>query len=104
MKLALFVPLPAAGVPQGSALDPILYLLFTADFPCTEGRLVATYTDKRALLDSHKDSDIASKLLKNGLDIIHIWTRKWKTRQMIKNHCIEEGKLPSCDPQRKLSM
>jgi len=68
----------AAGVPQGSVLGPLLYVLFTADLPCTEGCMVATYADDTALLASHEDPDIASKLLQNGLDAIQTWMRKWK--------------------------
>ena len=40
----------SAGVPQGSVLAPILYLLFTSDLPNREEVTVATFDDDTANL------------------------------------------------------
>lgn len=37
-------------VPQGSMLGPVLYLLYTSDFPTLTGVKVATFANETALL------------------------------------------------------
>lgn len=69
-----------AGVPQGSVLGLVLYLLYTADLLNTNGITTATYADDTALLAAHENPIIALEILQKGIDEIHCWTRKWRIK------------------------
>ena len=69
-----------AGVPQGSVLGPLLYLLYTADIPKPRNVMVATFADDTALLAPHEEYSTAVTMLQQALTEIDIWTRRWKIR------------------------
>lgn len=69
-----------AGVPQGSVLGPILYLLFTADLPTSESLTIGTFADDTAILAAHSDPKIASQTLQKGLNDIAQWLKKWRIK------------------------
>lgn len=69
-----------AGVPQGSVLGPILYLLYTSDIPETHNVKVATFADDTALLAVGKTMEESVGKLQQAANNIYDWTKKWRIR------------------------
>lgn len=67
-----------AGVPQGSTLSSILFLLYTADFPTPADVTVSLYADDTALTATHTDYLTAVTRLQSAVDTIVAWFHKWK--------------------------
>ena len=69
-----------AGVPQGSVLGPVLYLLYTCDIPNLEGVTIATFADDTALLAVDDSETIACNKLQKACNTLVKWTKQWKIK------------------------
>lgn len=69
-----------AGVPQGSVLGPLLYLLFTSDIPAVENNMIATFADDTAIMAVSKNYEESVNKVQNALCRIESWTKKWKIK------------------------
>lgn len=68
-----------SGVPKGSVLGPILFLIYLNDLPdevCSQVRIFANDTDFYLTMEREDDSCI----LQNDLDKIETFTNKWDVK------------------------
>lgn len=68
----------SAGVPQGSVLGPVLYLLYTRDLPVTSNTSIATFADDTAIMAVGKNILEATNKLQKSIDAFSKWTKKWR--------------------------
>lgn len=68
----------SAGVPQGSVLGPLLYLLYTRDIPKEDDTILATFADDTAILAVGKTVEETTAKLQTALNKVNEWTREWR--------------------------
>ena len=66
-----------AGVPQGSVLGPLLYLLYINDITDSLGNLARLFADDTSLSYSGKNFDFMQIEINNDLQILDQWAKTW---------------------------
>ena len=67
-----------AGVPQGSILGPLFFLIFINDLPIGLQSNVKIFADDTALFSAMFDNLISSNILNTDLTLISEWAYQWK--------------------------
>lgn len=70
----------ATGVPQGSVLGPLLYILFIADIPTDPHIVTAMFADDTALTAVSSSYEEANNSLQAHVDTVYSWTKDWKIK------------------------
>ncbi|GBP96727.1 Probable RNA-directed DNA polymerase from transposon BS [Eumeta japonica] len=83
VKEGEFVSLPeyiASGVPQGSILGPLLYLIYTSDMPVGSNIHTSTFADDTACLSTHKIPQEATRHLQEYIVQFEQWLKLWRIK------------------------
>lgn len=70
-----------AGVPQGSILGPVLFTIYTHDFPIerdNHNTITALYADDTSILVKSKDPNLALQRIQEQIYDIEEWCLEWK--------------------------
>ena len=70
----------AAGVPQGSRLGPLLFIIYLNDLINDLESLPLIYADDTTLISSETDTHKTTSQLNSDLKKISTWAKKWKVK------------------------
>ena len=91
----------AAGVPQGSVLGPVLYLVYTNDLPVLPGVTLSLFADDAMYHYSSVSPRFASTQLQRQLDQLPDWLRKWRVTintEKSEAICFTRKSISRCQP------
>jgi len=72
---------PRTGVPQGSALSPLLYILYTADMPKPIPNIHHfLFADDTAFLATAPSIQVINSSLDRMIELFEIWCNRWKLK------------------------
>jgi hypothetical protein len=92
-----------AGVPRGSDLSPLLYLIYTADIPTTSCTNLNTFANDTCILATDSNPTITSFKLQHHLNLLENWFTLWKIKiNTNKSSHITFSLRPNNCPQVKL--
>ena len=78
-----------AGVPQGSILGPILFLIYINDLPNGIKSIFKIFTDDTSLFSKVKNKTCSAVEIDNNLKIVSNWPLQWKTSFNL--HCNKQA-------------
>ena len=67
-----------SGVPQGSVLGPLLFLVYINDLECGIKSQIKFFADDTSLYSVVKDPAVSAAELQHDLDLISKWANQWK--------------------------
>ena len=67
-----------SGVPQGSVLDPLLFLVYINDLESNNNSNIKFFTDDTMLFSVVQYSEKSATDLNHDLDMISQWVHQWK--------------------------
>ena len=70
----------SAGVPQGSILGPLFFLIYINDLSQNLRCSVKLFADDTSLFIIVKDTRAAATDMNHDLDLIRLWAQKWRMK------------------------